>query len=130
MTPAALAAATGLSLEAVLEARAAPQTPLSLDEPAHSDESALATLVVDPTGSDPEAEAVAHERTSSVRRALAALPARQRRIVSAQWGLDDTPESGAGVAHALRLSPRRAQTIGRDALYALRRELGPVEMTP
>jgi RNA polymerase primary sigma factor len=130
VTPAALAAATGLSLEAVLEARAAPLTPMSLDEPAHPDGSALATLVLDPTGNDPEAEALAHERTSSVRSALAALPARQRRIVSAQWGLEGAPAGGAGVARELRLSPRRAQTIGQDALYALRRELEPAEMTP
>ena len=118
------------SLEAVLEAHAAPQTPMSLDEPAHPDGSALATLVVDPTGSDPEAEALAHERTSSVRCALAALPARQRRIVSAQWGLDGAPAGGAGEARELQLSPRRTQTIGQDALYALRHELEPAELTP
>jgi RNA polymerase primary sigma factor len=130
-TPADLAAATGLSLEAVLEARRATHTPLSLDEPVLPDGSALESLVADPAGSDPEAEALARERAASLKHALAKLPARQRLVVSGRWGLDGAaPANGVEVSRELGLSPRRTQTIAQEALYALREELEPAEMRP
>jgi RNA polymerase primary sigma factor len=130
-TPNDLAAATGLSLRAVLEARAATQTPLSLDEPVPADGSLLETLVADPNGSDPEVETLAHERTVSLMDALTKLPSRQRRVVGARWGLDRAAAAkGVEVAHELGLSSRRTHTIGQDALYALRDELELAEMVP
>jgi RNA polymerase primary sigma factor len=126
-TPAQLAAATGLSLKAVLEAGAATQTPMSLDELVLPDGSPLETLVADPAGSDPEAETLAGERTASLQSALAKLPARQRGVVGARWELDGVgAANGAEVAQELGVSSRRAQTIGQDALYALRDELEPL----
>jgi RNA polymerase primary sigma factor len=56
-TPADLAAATGLSLAAVVEARTAPQAQLSLEQPILPDGSPLANLVADPVASDPAADA-------------------------------------------------------------------------
>jgi RNA polymerase sigma factor (sigma-70 family) len=123
-TPADLAAATGLSLAAVLEARAATQAPLSLDEPVLPDGSSLESLVADPVASDPAGETLEHEQSELLARALARLPERQRQIVSAQWGLNGSSErSATELARELELSPRRTQTIGQDGLRALRDEL-------
>ncbi len=120
-----LAAATGLSLEAVLEARLATQAPLSLDTPVLPDGSALEALVADPAVKDPQAETLAGERRASLRSALANLPPRQRRVVAARWGAGGAANA-ADAAQELGLSSRRAQTLGRDALRALRDELEPV----
>jgi RNA polymerase primary sigma factor len=124
-TPARLAAATGLPLEAVLATRAVAQAPLSLDAPALPDGSALETLVADPLVEDPQAETLEREGAASLRSALAKLPPRKRRVVEARWGFGGGAKA-ADVAHELGLSPRRAQTLGQDALYALRDELEPV----
>lgn len=122
-TPAELAAAVGLPLDAVLATRAATQPPLSLDAPVLPDGSALEALVADPAVDDPLAETLAREGTASLRSALGKLPPRQRRVVEARWGA--ARASPAEVAQELGLSSRRAQTLREQALYALRDELEP-----
>jgi DNA-directed RNA polymerase sigma subunit (sigma70/sigma32) len=93
-----------------------------------ADGSALVSLTHDPTISDPAVETVEHEAGVRLQRALARLPERQRKVVTAQWGLDGAAiASATEVAHELELSPRRTQTIAQDALRALRRELEPAE---
>lgn len=130
-TPADLAAATGLSPAAVLEARTATQAPISLDEPVLPDGSSLESLIADPVASDPAVDTVGHEQDELLERALAHLPERQRQIVSAQWGLNGAPAmSATELARELKLSPRRTQTIGQDALHTLRRDLELAEATP
>ena len=124
-TLAELAAATGLSLEAAVEARAATQAPLSLDAPVLPDGSALEALVADPVVEDPQAKTLAREGRACLRSALARLPSRQRRVVEARWGVGGTA-SAAEVARELGLSSRRAQALGQEALYTLRDELEPV----
>jgi RNA polymerase primary sigma factor len=127
-TPAGLAAATGLSVEAVLEARGTPSVPLSLDDP-RAAAAALAGAVADPAAPDPELEAVAHEQLERLRAALAQLPERQRRIVRRRWGIDGEPASTAALAAELELSARRTQTISEDALHRLRTALEPRDTT-
>ena len=122
-TPPELAAATGLSLAAVLETRATGFAPISLDEPVLPDGSPLEAAVVDPAARDPELEALEHERTEQLRTAIGRLPERQRRIVSRHWGLDGAPQTTVALAAELDLSPRRTQAIERDALYELRAAL-------
>jgi RNA polymerase sigma factor (sigma-70 family) len=127
-TPSILAAATGLPLAAVLEARSAPTSPLSLDEPGFGDGSQLESVVADPRAADPLVEAIAAERTARLELALTRLPARQRRIVQARWGLRDAQATNlTQLAGELNVSPRRTQTIAREALDTLRRELRPIE---
>lgn len=120
-----LAAATGLSLDAVVEARTATEAPLSLDAPALPDGSALEALVADPAVRDPQAETLAREGMASLISALAKLPPRQRYLVEARWGAGGAANV-AGAAQELGLSSRRAQVLGQDALRALRDELEPV----
>jgi RNA polymerase primary sigma factor len=125
-TPAQLADATGLSVAAVLEARSAALASTSFDGPVSPDGSSLASLVADPRGVDPERKALEHEEMDLLNAALSTLPERKRRVVSRRWGIGHAPVSNGELADALELSPRRTQSIERDALYELRAALGPV----
>jgi RNA polymerase primary sigma factor len=123
-TPADLAAATGLSIAAVIEARTATQPSVSLDEPVLPDGSSLESIVADTAAMDPADETVERERVASLKEALAQLPPRQRQVVTAQWGLNGAGAASAtAIADELELSPRRTQTIGQEALYELRQRL-------
>ena len=124
-TPTQLAAATGLSIDAVENARSAGLAPISLDEPLLPDGSSLANVVADSTAADPELSALEHEQTELLKAALDELPNRQRYILNHRWGISGEPASIADLAAELDLSPRRTQTIGRDALYELKAALEP-----
>jgi RNA polymerase primary sigma factor len=124
-TPVELAEATALSLDAVLEARSAMITPISLDESVTPDGAPLENLVADPVASDPEAEAIAADDAERVRTAIDRLAPRQRQIVSRHFGLDGSEEDVATLAADLHLSERRTRTIEHDALHRLAAELGP-----
>lgn len=125
-----LAAATGLSVSAVLEAQASSHTPLSLDQPVSPDGSTLAALVADPAVGDPALEAIAHEQAEVLALALAQLSEQQRRVVCARWGLGgQKPATGNELAAELGLSPRRTHAIGQEAIFELRKALEPVEVS-
>jgi RNA polymerase sigma factor (sigma-70 family) len=120
-----LAAATALSVDAVLEARSASITPISLAEPLSPDGSPLESLVADPSASDPERDALAADEAERVRNAVTQLSPRQRQIVSRHFGLDGREENVADVAADLHLSERRTRTIEHDALHQLAADLDP-----
>jgi RNA polymerase primary sigma factor len=118
-----IAKATGLSLGSVEDARSASVATVSLDEPVLPDGAPLEGLVADPRAADPELKLLEHEQTKLLADALADLPERQRRIVSCKWGIGEPPMPNRVLASRLALSPRRTQTICRDALYELRNAL-------
>jgi RNA polymerase primary sigma factor len=122
-TPELLAARTGLSVAAVLEARSAAIEPVSLDEPVTFDGSPLESLVADPAAVDPEYALLTHDEIARVDEAVAHLPERQRRIVRRTFGFDEPNEPIAAVAAELHLSPQRTRAIALDALYRIRNEL-------
>lgn len=122
-TPAELAAATGLSLVSILEARTAAIAAISLDAPAARGGSTLANLIADSTAADPEGAALSAEEARLVRDAVARLAPRSREIVSRHFGLDGGETAVAAVALDLHLSERRTRTIERDALHQLASEL-------
>jgi RNA polymerase sigma factor (sigma-70 family) len=124
-SPGEIAAATGLSVGSVEDARSASVATVSLDEPVLPDGSPLEGLVADPRAADPELKLLEHEQTELLADALADLPERQRRIVSSRWGIGEAPVPNRVLATKLALSPRRTQTICRDALYELRNALAP-----
>jgi RNA polymerase sigma factor (sigma-70 family) len=128
-TGARLAAATGMSDSAVREAQCAGLQPISLDRPLLPDGTPLASLIADRNAGQPELETLEHERSELLHDAVRRLPERERRIVTGHWGLDATPESHEALAGALAISPRRAQTIGREALYKLREALESADTT-
>jgi RNA polymerase primary sigma factor len=118
-----LAAAIGLPVHAVLEARSVGMPTISLDQPLLPDGTPLASLIADDSATQPELEVLEHERTELLHDAVRTLPERQRRIVAGRWGLEAEPQSHETLAGKLAVSPRRAQTIGREALYRLRETL-------
>jgi RNA polymerase primary sigma factor len=124
-TPCEVATALGLAQAAVFKTRNASATPISLDQSVLADGSALEAVVADAAAPDPEVEVVEHEQADLIDAALAALPERQREIISRHFGFDRTPEEIADVAAALHLSQQRTRAIERDALYALRERLEP-----
>lgn len=124
-SPAEIATATGLSVGCVKDARSASVATVSLDEPILPDGSPLEGLVADPRAADPELKLLEYEQTKLLAAALADLPDRQRRIVNSKWGIGEAPVPNRVLASKLALSPRRTQTICRDALYELRNSLAP-----
>ena len=128
-TPAQLAAATDFSIEAILEARALGVGLVALDGPILPDGASLQSVVADPAAGDPADEALAREQRELLDAALEKLPDRERRVVSARWGLRGAPVSVAELAAELELSQRRTRTIAADALHDLRDLLEPAEAT-
>jgi RNA polymerase sigma factor (sigma-70 family) len=128
-TPIEIGEATGLPASAVIAARSVDATPISLDQIVLEDGSSLETLVIDSSACDPEVEVVEHEEVEEVDEAVAALPPRQREVVSRHFGLGRDAEAIAEVAADLHVSQQRARAIERDALSALRDRLEPV-ITP
>src|SRR4051812_28596995 len=120
-----LARDTGLSVQAVVEARAAASAGVSLDQPVLPDGSSLDVLIADQSATNPETEAVEHDSASAVDAAVAALPARQREVVTRHFGIGCAGEPIVDVAATLHVSPQRARTIEQRALYALRDRLDP-----
>jgi RNA polymerase primary sigma factor len=129
-TPAELAAATGLSLTAVLEAQTAAIAPVSLDELAAPGGLPLEAFVADTTAPDPEHETLSTETAQLVRDAVDRLSPRQREIVSRHFGLDREEAAIADVARDLHLSERRTRTIEQDAIRSLAHELRPAQTAP
>ena len=129
-TPAELAAATGLPLAAVAAARAAAVAPISLDEPVLADGGPLANVIADPDSADPVTRVLDEEQMTSMANAMRGLSERERQVVAWRYGFGEEPTSIADAAERLAVSPRRAQTIQRDALYRLRRVLEASRATP
>jgi len=127
-TPVELAAATGLSVRAVTETRMAATSPMSLDARAGAEGSTLASLLLDASAADPERGVVERERVRRLRAAVAALPVRQREVITQVFGLDRPPRDITDVAADLRLSRQRARTIRRDALHRLKTTLDAAEL--
>jgi RNA polymerase sigma factor (sigma-70 family) len=118
-----LAVATGLTAEAVVDARRVASAGVSLDRSILPDGSAFDSLVPDAAATDPELEAVEREQAQLVDDAVAHLPMRQREIVSRHFGLGQASERMAEVAAGLHVSQQRARAIERAALCTLREQL-------
>jgi RNA polymerase primary sigma factor len=130
-TPTELAAATGLSPLAVVEARTTATATASLDEPVAPHGLTLESLIADPSAAEPEPSVLAAEQARLVHDAVAKLAPRPREIVRRHFGLDGGCEVGvAALALDLHLSERRARTIERDALHKLAVELERSRLTP
>jgi RNA polymerase primary sigma factor len=118
-----VAFALGLPQSVVLEIHGVPGVSVSLDQSILTDGSTLETVVADAGAPDPEVEVIEHEQAELVDAALAALPRRQREIISRHFGFGGTAEEITEVAGALHLSQQRTRAIERDGLYALRDRL-------
>ena len=115
-----LAEATGLPMQHVDEALSAAHASVSLNQTVGADdEGELGDLFADREAADPFEEAEESLRRQGVRRALDALPERERRILELRFGFDGEPWTLEAIGHELDLtrelvfffSSRRRHTI-------------------
>jgi RNA polymerase primary sigma factor len=112
-----LAEASGLSLQHVDEALDAAEANVSLNRSIGSDDDGeLGDLFSDPTANDPAEEAHEALRREAVRRALANLPDRHRRILELRFGFGGETESLERIGKELGLTRERVRQLERDAL--------------
>jgi RNA polymerase primary sigma factor len=115
-----LAQATQLPLKHVAEALDAAAANVSLNQQVGSDSNGeLGDLFSDSTASDPAEEAADAFRRSAVRRAVAKLPERERRIVELRFGLDGDPLSLEAIGETLGLTRERIRQLEKNALAKL-----------
>jgi len=122
-TPSELAAATDLTVEAVLAAFDAPEARASLDGPTGDDAAKLIDVLRDPRTVDPSDRLDAAERHVDVRTAVRHLPPRQRTVIDRHFGLTRPPETLAAIGRDLGVTRERVRQIECEALQVLERTL-------
>jgi RNA polymerase primary sigma factor len=115
-----LAEATGLPIQHVDEALGAAQASVSLNQTVGSDdEGELGDLFADREAADPFEEAEESLRRQGVRKALDALPERERRILELRFGFDGEPWTLEAIGHELDLTRERVRQLEGQALARL-----------
>jgi RNA polymerase primary sigma factor len=115
-----LAEATGLPLQHVDEALGAAQASVSLNQTVGADdEGELGDLFADREAADPFEEAEESLRRQGVRRALDALPERERRILELRFGFEGEPWTLEAIGHELDLTRERVRQLEGQALARL-----------
>jgi len=115
-----LAEATGLPIQHVDEALGAAQASVSLNQTVGADdEGELGDLFADREAADPFEEAEEALRRQGVRRALDALPERERRILELRFGFEGEPWTLEAIGHELDLTRERVRQLEGQALSRL-----------
>jgi RNA polymerase primary sigma factor len=115
-----LAEATGLPIQHVDEAMGAAQASVSLNQSVGADdEGELGDLFADREAADPFDEAEESLRRQGVRRALDALPERERRILELRFGFEGEPWTLEAIGHELDLTRERVRQLEAQALARL-----------
>ena len=119
-----LAEESELELVHVEEALDAVQANVSLNRPVGSeDDGELGDLFGDTAAESPEDEAVESVRRREVRRAIASLPERQRRIVELRFGIGGEPQALEAIGKELGITRERVRQLEAEALAKLQDEL-------
>jgi RNA polymerase primary sigma factor len=127
-----LAEATGLPMQHVDEALGAAHASVSLNQTVGADdEGELGDLFADREAADPFDEAEESLRRQGVRKALDALPERERRILELRFGFEGEPWTLEAIGHELDLTRERVRQLEAQALARLAalRELSSVAAT-
>src|SRR5438067_5460983 len=115
-----LAEATGLPMQHVDEALGAAQASVSLNQTVGADdEGELGDLFADREAADPFDEAEESLRRQGVRRALEALPERERRILELRFGFEGEPWTLEAIGNELDLTRERVRQLEGQALSRL-----------
>ena len=115
-----LAEATGLPIQHVDEALGAAHASVSLNQTVGADdEGELGDLFADREAADPFDEAEESLRKQGVRRALDALPERERRILELRFGFEGEPWTLEAIGHELDLTRERVRQLEGQALSRL-----------
>ena len=121
-----LAEATGLSLQHVEEALDVADAPVSLNQALGSEgDEELGALFGDPSAADPADEAADTVRRAEIRRAVAKLPEKQRRVIELRFGFEGDSRSLEAIGKELQLTRERVRQLEAEALEQLAVELGP-----
>jgi RNA polymerase primary sigma factor len=119
-TKAELAEATGLPLQHVEEALSAASASVSLNQTVGADdEGELGDLFADREAADPFEEAEESLRRQNIRKALDALPERERRILELRFGFEGEPWTLEAIGHELDLTRERVRQLEGQALSRL-----------
>ena len=119
-----LAAETGLSARHIDEALDVAEAPVSLNRAIGSEEDGeFGDLFADPEALDPAAEATDSLRRQAVRRVVASLPERERRILELRFGFDGEPASLEQIGRELGITRERVRQLEAEALERLSGEL-------
>jgi RNA polymerase primary sigma factor len=119
-----LAEAAGLALSHVEEALDAAVAPVSLNQAVGSEgEGELGDLFEDDNAGDPAEEATASVQRQEVRRALASLPERERRVLELRFGFDGEPTSLEAIGKELGVSRERVRQLEEAAFARVADEL-------
>ena len=115
-----LAEATGLPIQHVDEALGAAQASVSLNQSVGADdEGELGDLFADREAVDPFDEAEESLRKQGVRKALDALPERERRILELRFGFEGEPWTLEAIGQELDLTRERVRQLEGQALARL-----------
>jgi RNA polymerase primary sigma factor len=115
-----LAEATGLPIQHVDEALGAAQASVSLNQNVGADdEGELGDLFADREAADPFDEAEESLRRQGVRKALEALPERERRILELRFGFEGEPWTLEAIGKELDLTRERVRQLESQALARL-----------
>ncbi len=115
-----LAEATGLPMQHVDEALGAANASVSLNQTVGADdEGELGDLFADREAADPFDEAEESLRRQGVRRALEALPERERRILELRFGFEGEPWTLEAIGNELDLTRERVRQLEGQALSRL-----------
>jgi len=110
----------GLPIQHVDEALGAAQASVSLNQTVGADdEGELGDLFADREAADPFDEAEESLRRQGVRRALDALPERERRILELRFGFEGEPWTLEAIGHELDLTRERVRQLEGQALARL-----------
>ena len=119
-----LAEEAELDLVHVEEALDAVEANVSLNRPIGSEEDGeFGDLFDDKAAANPEDEAVDSLRRREVRRAIAQLPERERRIVELRFGIDGEPKALEAIGKELGITRERVRQLEASALTKLEDEL-------
>ena len=115
-----LAEATGLPIQHVDEALSAASASVSLNQTVGADdEGELGDLFADREAPDPFDEAEESLRRQNIRKALDALPERERRILELRFGFEGEPWTLEAIGHELDLTRERVRQLEGQALSRL-----------
>jgi RNA polymerase primary sigma factor len=124
-----LVEASGYSPQHVDEALDAAEAPVSLNQRIGSEEeSELGDLFGDPSAEDPAGEAVDSVRRLEVRRAVAELPERERRVLELRFGFDGEAQTLEAIGKELGITRERVRQLETDALARLAEVLGSADV--
>jgi RNA polymerase primary sigma factor len=115
-----IAAELGMRPHEVREIQRMAQAPVSLERPIGDEETSLGDFVEDERSASPFDEASEMLRNDDIRRALAALPERERKVIELRFGLrGDQPRTLEEVGQAFGVTRERIRQIENNTLRKL-----------